>query len=90
MNKTRIAIVGLKNNQSKRVAEACSASARLSFLDCRRPPDSLPRYDHIVLMTKFISHTWPDASLDGDNRRKVHLHRGGVSTLIAHIDATCA
>jgi hypothetical protein len=90
MDKTRIAIVGLKNNQSQKVSKECTATARLSFLDSRRLPTSLPQFDHIVLMTKFIRDAWTDAMLDGSNRQKVHLHRGGVSTLIAHIDATCA
>lgn len=86
----RIAVVGLKNNQQKAVEDACDTVASILFVDQRRPPKGLPHTDHIVLMIKFIKHGWTRTSLATIERDKVHLHRGGVSSLVETIEAICA
>lgn len=88
--KKQIAIVGLKNNQRRRIEQACHDVARLTFMDERRPPSDLPAADHTILMPKFIKKHWTKVALSTQDRDTVHLHWGGISKLVERIETLCA
>lgn len=88
--KTRIAIVGLKGNQQQKIEMHCSALSRLSFVDGRRPPKELPEVDHVILMPALITKRWTQSALRRYDKSRVHLHWGGVSTLVERIGEICA
>jgi len=88
--KKTITIVGLKNNQRRRVEQDCQDVARLDFIDERRPPYELPAADHVILMPKFIKKHWTRVALRTQDRSNVHLHWGGVSTLVERIETLSA
>jgi hypothetical protein len=90
MNRPTIAIVGLKNNQQNAVEAACHKLAKLDFIDFRHPSATLANADHVILMPRFIPHRWTKVAYSKQNRRRVHLHRGGITRLVEKIESICA
>ena len=88
--KKRICVIGLKNNQSNAVESQCGDIADLRFLDRRRAVSDIPECDHVVLMPRFLRKRWTRESLATRDRSSVHLHWGGVTSLVTRIMALSA
>jgi len=84
--KTKICVIGLKNNQCHRVEAECGEIADLRFFDQRRNTGDIPDCDHVVLMPKFLKKRWTRGAYDAMDRDRVHLNWGGVSSLIITIN----
>ena len=84
--KPRICVVGLKNNQCRRLESECGEIADLRFLDSRRNVGDIPACDHVVLLPRFINKRWTRGAYDAMDRDRVHLIPGGVSSLIDTIN----
>lgn len=78
----RITIIGLRNGQDVIVLEKCGQMVDLSILNGDTATTSVPKSDHVVVMTKFIEHRWTKAAHWAVGRDRVHLHRGGISKLV--------
>jgi hypothetical protein len=84
---TRITIVGLMPAQANRVKEACG-HGRAVEITCPSRELQCPQFgknpDHVILMCKFIRHSWQNAAFKvfAGQRDKVHLHHGGIEKVI--------
>jgi hypothetical protein len=88
--KKRICVVGLKNNQANVVDTECNDFADLRFLDARRPVYDVPTCDYLVLLPRFIGGGWARAARRSMDRSRVHLHGGGITSLVERIKTLCA
>lgn len=81
----RILIVGLLEHEFQTVKKACHGLAKLYFRDKDKNARGLPDVDHVILVTNFLSHTWQTAAFQKYGRERVHLHEGGVTTVIEKV-----
>jgi hypothetical protein len=84
------AVVGLRYGQAGQVARRCRHLACLKFVSADRSETVLPASDAVLLVTKFIEHRWTTAAYRAFPRERVHLHAGGMSSLIAKIRTLAA
>jgi hypothetical protein len=84
------AVVGLRFGQEAQVARRCRDVAGLKFVSADRSETVLPASDAVLLLTKFIEHRWTLAAYRAFPRERVHLHAGGMSSLIAKIRTLAA
>jgi hypothetical protein len=83
----RIAVVGLMGNQQQEIAKAFGKKVDLRFISKELTKPSFPQCDHIILMTKFISHSFEYAANNTLPRDRVHLVRGGLTELTTLINS---
>ena len=81
-----VAIVGLRFGQEAHVERRCGHLADLKFVQATTAEISFPSSDAVVLLTKFIKHRWTVAAYRAFGRKRVHLHNGGMSGLIAKLE----
>ena len=79
------AVVGLRFGQAARVEARCADLAILKFVNADQSETVLPESDAIILLTRFIRHRWTQASLQTLPRNRVHLHGGGITSLVGRI-----
>ena len=79
------AIVGLRFGQESHVSRRCRHLADLRFVRADRSETAFPACDAVLLLTKFIEHRWTEAAYRAYPRERVHLHAGGMSSLVAKI-----
>jgi hypothetical protein len=84
------AVVGLRYGQEVQVERRCRDVAGLKFVSADRSETTLPASDAVLLLTKFIEHRWTIAAYRAFPRERVHLHAGGMSSLIAKIRTLAA
>jgi hypothetical protein len=84
------AVVGLRYGQEGQVERRCRHLAFLKFVSADRSEPALPASDAVFLLTKFIEHRWTIAAYRAFPRGRVHLHAGGMSSLIAKIRTLAA
>jgi hypothetical protein len=84
------AVVGLRYGQEGHVVKRCGQLADLRFVRGDRSETALPASDAVLLLTKFIEHRWTIAAYRAFPRERVHLHAGGMSSLIAKIRTLAA
>lgn len=81
----RILIVGQLEHEFQTVKKACQGLAKLLFRDKDKNCRGLPEADRVILVTNFLSHTWQNAAFQKFGRERVHLHDGGVTTVVEKV-----
>jgi len=81
----RVVVFGLQGNQLHEVEKAFKKVARIIAGSRDGNRHNYPQGEHVILMTKFISHALQNVVFGKYGRDCVHLHHGGVDTLIDQI-----
>jgi hypothetical protein len=84
------AVVGLRYGQEAQVSRRCRDLADLKFVRGDRSETAFPAVDAVLLLTRFIEHRWTEAAYRAFPRERVHLHAGGMSSLIVKIRTLAA
>ena len=87
--KPMLCVIGLKGSQIQAVQNACDVNIILSFVAADKVGKGFGSADEVIVMTRFVRHQCKELAQNAVGRRSVHLHRGGVSTLITRIQNIC-
>jgi len=86
-SRSTVTIIGLRYGQDARITKKCGDIVNLKFVDADQSETVLPASDAVFVLTRFIEHRWTNAAHRYFPRNRVHLHAGGISSLVRRIRA---